>query len=318
MSDIIPPYMGRTVPQAENPQGVWLAPIKGVFHDALERWANPFEEDTFSVELESGVLWRSTTPEDRVHLTNWFDFYKGSHADQETQSVTQGADSVLSPTRPHLIADTKDFFPRLAAFIVALSLHTTAPLSGRLLLFEIEEAAERRHLPIGGYRPIETTRLPGWTLQQPITKALIAEIPATYAGVIRVFDQTSDNSLLRSLGAYRAAISSLEFMNAIPILTCASLEALTAASKTAIVLDRLANRYDSAAHGRSELEAMYMLRHWFAHGAAIPGMNDGAARVTALVEGLAIAKAVLRQALADDELFEAANAGGKAVKQLLG
>jgi hypothetical protein len=47
-------------------------------------------------------------------------------------------------------------------------------------------------------------------------------------------------------------------------------------------------------------------------------MNDGAARVTALVEGLAIAKAVLRQALADDELFEAANAGGKAVKQLLG
>lgn len=47
-------------------------------------------------------------------------------------------------------------------------------------------------------------------------------------------------------------------------------------------------------------------------------MKDPGTRVRALKDGLAVAKAILREAVVDDELFAAASHGTKAVKNLLG
>jgi hypothetical protein len=84
------PVRYRTTPPSDHPRGIWIAPIRTVFRDVLERWADHFNEATFSVELEPGVVWRSATDEDRSRLADWFDFYQEAHAPNEAQSVIEG------------------------------------------------------------------------------------------------------------------------------------------------------------------------------------------------------------------------------------
>ena len=312
------PMRSRTVPQSEHPRGIWIAPIKGVFQDVFERWADHFNETTFSIELEPGIVWRSTTSEDRSRLTDWFDFYQEFHAPDEAQSVIQGADSVLSPTEPGPLEERGHAYARLVGFVTALSLHTAVPLNGRLLSFEIEESPEARVLPVGGFHPIETTRLRTWgnRLQEPLPLSRMEEVPPTFQAVMRALDQTIDHAFLRTISAYRGAVSRQVFMDAIPILTCASLEALTGAYKEDAVIRRLVPRYVPDAD-RSHLEQLYRLRHWFAHGAAIPEMRDPTVRDQTLDKGLALTKEILRTALADEDLFNAATSGTRTLGRLL-
>ena len=75
--------------------------------------------------------------------------------------------------------------------------------------------------------------------------------------------------MTRSLGAYRAATSAHVFIDAIPILARASLEALTTTYKAEKVMARIVPRYIPE-EARKPLEALYRLRQWFAHGADSP------------------------------------------------
>jgi hypothetical protein len=306
----------RTVPQAEHPRGTWLVPISGVFFDAREKYPNPFgPPQPFSNELEAGVLWRSATEDDRNRMIEWHEFFREFHAESESELIA-GADSVLSPARSSLLEQQSDVPARLDAFIIALSLYMRVPLVAQFLRFEIEESPDERLLPHSGNTAVKTVNLPGWDGGQPITHSTISAA-GTYPDVKRIRDQPLDNGLARSIGAYRAATSSHVFIDAIPILACAALEALTGTQRSGRVIDRIIPRYASFEHAGRRLDALYRLRNWFAHGADIPDMRDPRVRVSTLDEGLEAVKEILRAAMADLELLAAAEKGTSFVSDYL-
>lgn len=302
-------------PPSERPEGIWLAPIKGVFFSPFEKWTNPFEEDRFECPIEPGVEWRSTTDEDRALMVDWFDFYKEAHSTNVSQSMTW-ADTVVRSTEPSVIEDQHGTPVKVNAFLLALSLRTRAPLSTQLLRFELEQTQNERFLPHSGYPRIETIQLSGWPLQQQLGKSEMATVPDTYATVWKVFQQPIEHGLRRCLGAYRAAVASVGFVDAVPILACAALEALSATHKSGKVIERV-TRYSSTEDAASRLASFYRLRQWFAHGADIPEMRDFELRITTVESGLTLVKEIIVTALQDSDLFAAATLGGKAVKDYL-
>lgn len=315
VSDDGPSIRARMAPPSERPEGIWFAPIKGVFFSPFEKWANPFEEDRFEFQVEPGVEWRSTTEEDRGLMVDWFDFYREAHSTNVSQSMTW-ADTVLRSTEASVIEDQHATPSKVIAFMLALSLRTRAPLSTQLLWFELEQTPNERFLPHSGYPRIETVRLAGWPLQQQLGKSELAAVPDTYAAVWKIFQQPIEHGLRRCLGAYRAAVASVGFVDAVPILACAALEALAAAHKSGRVIERV-TRYSSTKDAASGLASFYRLRQWFAHGADIPEMRDLEVRVTTVEAGLSLVKEIIVAALQDSHLFAAATLGGKAVKDYL-
>ena len=305
----------RTVPAAERPRGIWLAPVKGVFYSPFERWADPSEEDLFDISVEPGIQWRSTTADDRERLTDWFDLYKDNYSKDRRERLLW-ANTVLRALKPDFIDQMADVGGRVVAFTLALSLKTSAPLASHVLRFEIEESAGGRLLPHSGNRAAETIQLPGWPLQQQLGRSQVEEIPPVYAAVWRAFEQPVDHGMRRCLGAYRAAITSKRLVDAVPILACAALEALSATHKSGTVIDRLA-RYSGSGDATKRLERFYRVRQWFAHGADIPEMRDRQVRMNVIEDGLRLVKETILSALQDIALFEAGKAGPKAVKAYL-
>jgi hypothetical protein len=307
----------RRVPPAEHPRGFWLVAISGVFLDIREKFRdNPYgSPQPFSFEVENGVHWRSASETDRVRLAEWHDDFSAFHTEGESDSVIS-ADSVLSPQEPSRLEDQGDTQPIVDAFIIALSLHTRTQITVQMLRFEIEESPEESILPHSGGRVFHSVRLPGWNLQQSITRDLMADVVNTYPDVRRVRAEPVEHGMMRSLSAYRAATSLQGFMDAIPILACASLEALTATRRSEDVIARVVPRY-APEQVRPQLEAFYRLRQWFAHGMNVPDMSRPEDRFRTLDEGLLAVKAVLRSAVADSGLFAAASSGVKAVKAFL-
>jgi hypothetical protein len=163
----------RRYPPAEHPRGFWLVSISGVFLDTRELFrGEPYgSPEPFSHELENGVHWRSTSETDRVRITEWHEDFSAFHTEDDRDSVIH-ADSVISPQeRSHLDEDVGDIQRIVDAFIIALSLHTSAQISAQMLRFELEESPEEEEesvLPHSGGRVVRSARLPGWKLQQPI------------------------------------------------------------------------------------------------------------------------------------------------------
>jgi len=305
----------RTAPPAERPRGVWLAPVKGVFYSPFEKWANPFEEDLFDITLSPGIQWRSTTVDDRERITDWFDFYRDAFSKDQRERIIW-ADTVLRAFEPDFIDQMVGIHGRVIAFTLALSLKTSAPLASQVLRFEMEESAEGRLLPHSGSREAETIHLPRWPLQQQLGRSQLDEMPPVYAAVWRVFEQPVDHGLRRCLGAYRFAIASKGFVDAVPILACSALEALSATHKSGKVIDRVA-RYSSSGDAAARLARLYRVRHWFVHGADIPEMRDEQARLNVIQDGLRLVKEIILSALQDKNLFDAGKAGPRAVMAYL-
>jgi hypothetical protein len=301
----------RTGPPAERPRGVWLAPVKGVFYSPSERWANPFEEDLFDITLEPGISWRSTTDQDRQRITDWFDFFRDAFSKLQSERFIW-ANTVLRSLEPDFIDQMAGIHERMVAFTLALSLKTSAPLASQLLRFEMEESAEGRLLPHSGNPEAETMHLPGWSLQQELGRSQLEEMPPVCAAVWRVFEQPIDHGMRRCLGAYRAAIASKGFVDAVPILACSALEALSATHRSGKVIDRVA-RYTSSGDAAARLERLYRVRQWFAHGADIPEMRDSQVRMNVIQDGLRLVKEIILSALQDKNLFDAGIAGPRAV-----
>jgi hypothetical protein len=169
MSDHSLSVRHRSAPPAERPRGVWLAPIKGVFYSPFERWANPFEEDSFECDVEPGIKWRSTTEEDRALLTDWFDFFKDAHPKNERERMTWAA-TVLRSMDPAFLDALTEGPSRVIAFIIALSLRTRAPLSARRCC--IGRPGSRRR----GWRD-ETAPIPS-SLPSPALRVHWLSVPA--------------------------------------------------------------------------------------------------------------------------------------------
>jgi hypothetical protein len=245
-------------------------------------------------------------------MADWYDFFGEFHADRESDSLV-GADLLLSPDKPSLLEELESVGGALDAFLISLSLHTRTPLTWQLMRFEIEESAEGALIPHSGARLGRGVQLRSWRLAQPITRTTIAAVVETYPSVRQVRGDPLDNGLARSLGAYRAATSSQTFIDAVAILACASLDALTVTHRSEDVIARVVPRYVPE-DVRPHLEALYLLRHWFAHGAKVPEMKDPEVRFRTLDQGLQAVKDALRAAFADPELLAAARSGVKAVK----
>jgi hypothetical protein len=62
-------------------------------------------------------------------------------------------------------------------------------------------------------------RLRGWPGQQQLGRSELEAVPDTYATVWKIFQLPIEHGLRRCLGAYRAAIASLGFVDAVPILS---------------------------------------------------------------------------------------------------
>jgi hypothetical protein len=306
-----PPTISRKVPPSDPPLLTWRVPVGGVFQDQGE--GDPFTESMFSRELEAGVVWRTTTKTDREIMSIFYDFYTESHAVVDADAMIW-ADTLLASEEPGV-----ELAPGLSpdAFVNALSLHTEAPLRIQVLRFEVEISDEERILPHLGHRLFRTVHLPSWGtqgFQQPIGMTTIDAVRNTYPNIKRLLEQSEENGLRRSLGAYRAGVAEAAYIHAIPVLLCASLEAIAVSYKESAVIQRLA-RYAPEASGT--LESLYKVRHWFAHGAPIPEMKDPIARIQTIGKGLAAVKEILIAAYADDELFEAAKQSGSSVTKFL-
>ena len=313
-----PVVVSRTVPRAENPRGIWLAPIDRVFHDTKEKYGgDPFgPPQPFSIPLQPGIDWRSATDGDKASMEDWYKFYGAFHAENEVESLA-ASESVVSPNEPSALKDFGDAHNILPSFVIALSLHTRVPLAAQLLRFEIKETPEGKLLPDSGNWAIQTVRLPGWQEAASLSLATMQAIAATYSNVKDIRDNNpEDNGMARSIGAYRAATSVHTFIDAIPILACASLEALTATFNKDRVTARVIPRY-APEKERPRLKRLYQLRQWFAHGADIKAMRKPEVRLRTLDEGLAVVKSVLQAALADSDLTTAAAKGTGAVQAFL-
>jgi hypothetical protein len=295
-----------STPEAERVRTAWLAPIEGVFRDLRE---DLFALPDFSYELEPGVIWRSKTKSDQRLIDDWFRFYQEYVAKDEIESA-RSADSALRSDTEH------DNFPeKVTALILALSLHTRTPLAGWALHFDLNHDGEVTGQS-GNPPSSRTLRLRGWNEAQPITRSVLLAVTRTYADVARI-RALPDLGVGRSLGAYRGAISRGGFVDVVPILACASLEALVASDKSAVVIRRVIPRYASADPAEETLKSLYKLRHWFAHGATIPEMREADVRLRVLDDGLTVIKEILRAAYADQALVKAGESGVKAVRAYL-
>lgn len=286
---------------------MWLAPVEGVFRDLRE--GNPFDPPTdFARELEPGVTLRSLTESDERLIDDWFQFFERYVAEPEVESA-RAADLVLrSDMEP-------DGFPeKVTAFVLSLSLHTRTALTARALHFDLDDAGEvDRRL---GHAPESTFRLRNWQEAQPMLRVELGAVAETYPHLARI-RRSPHLGQARSLGAYRAAVSRAGFVDAVPILACASLEALAATARSSKVIHRLVPRYVSEDSATQTLESFYRLRHWFAHGATIPEMRDAEVRLRLLDEGLAVVKEILLRAYSDHDLLKASESGVKAVRTYL-
>jgi hypothetical protein len=314
--------IGELVPEPsyEGPIKLrWLAPIRGIFQDLHERWVTPWQEQPMEpLTLMPGVEWRAATDEDRRLMGGWFSFYEQFVARDEAERLT-GADSVLSgeDTLSQEEARKRNPFPIVLPFIIGASLHTECFLRTQWLRFDQQSDGTFR--PHSGGPAIRLARLESWPLQQRTTAEDRRQIAETFQFVKRAFEVPHEHSFLRAVGAYRVAMTST-FVDATPILLCAALEALAGDFNSAVVIRRLVPRYLTSTEdsvGRERLEALYLLRHWFAHSALIPKMSDMESRKRALSEGVEILKEILRAAVADDSFFEASASGVKKARAYL-
>jgi hypothetical protein len=272
---------------------IWLAPVSGIV-DINERFPSPFgeEQQLDPVPLEDGVTWHlSPTERHRSLLRRYYDFYGDFYAASEAE-IHVDADTVLEGD-PALAEAPME--PYVLCFVMAASLHLDGAISSHMLRFQIDGEAR----PHSGFPKLEATRLSEWpegTVIDVPTASLIAE---TYRNVRRAFARPQEHPSRRFAAAYRAAMGST-FVDPIPVLLCASLEAIAGSYKERQVIPRLLQYATSldVNEVRRRLKRLYKLRHWFAHSAAIREMQSASNRATALQEGYPLAKEIVRNALA--------------------
>jgi hypothetical protein len=295
-----------TETEGGSARSIWLAPVEGVFGRLREAGLSRRQAD-FSLDLEPGIALRSPTDSDAQLLDDWFRTFEKYITEPEIESA-KAADLVI-----HSDTEQRNFPEKVTAFVLALSLHTRSPLTARALHFDLngEGNVDTRQ----GHEVNMIRRMPNWDAEQVMERSELHGVAQTYPHVVRA--RESQHSMARSLGAYRAAVSAA-FLDTVPILACASLEALVAADKSGVVIRRVVRRYapeDDLAE--EKLNSLYKLRHWFAHGATIPEMRESDVRDRVLDDGLATVKEILRAAYADDDLAKAADSGIKAVRACL-
>jgi hypothetical protein len=230
----------------------WLVPIQGVFRDHLE-------EETFrppgpfSIRLEPGLEWRSKTEADQQLIAEWYQSWS-EHLGSLTRDTAEGADSVLSAEGQEGMTSEM-----VASFVLALSLHTRVRILSQRLHFRYEGSDRPYH---EGDPPARTIRLRDWPEEEPITQVTRLAVADTFTR-IRALRQDPQTGVAWALGAYRSAISHHDFVDAVAILACASLEALSAEDGAKPVIERVerfASTEDAADRPNEPLQASTALR----------------------------------------------------------
>lgn len=294
---------------------IYIAPIRGLFLPPERR------QDRIEVDLGSGLAWRTPTPEDRRRLTLWAEFFSLGGSKLEARQLAAAA-TVLTRDSVEVERDESDeqFGWDRLAFLVTLTLHLSASVGTRTILFEKHEKDDVE--VVGNTDSDRTLRLPNWTRAVPMPQDLPERVPASFAAVRRAIRAEDGHRFKRSVGAYRAAIFA-DFLEPTAILLCATLEALGTTSGSKILerlSERLIPRWSRASPldrpDEEVLARLYRLRSVYVHGDALrwPALED---RLTILEDGLNLTKRILASALTDDQYFEVAGAGKKALERYL-
>jgi hypothetical protein len=289
---------------AEVAQITIRVPIGGMFPSVFH--FAPGMGPEFERTIGPGATWRRTTEADRELLAAWFDFYKDFHSAEdarrgEYEPTVLATDEPIREDEEHM----NDWGYLITSLVLAATLCTKhIGLRYQSMHFAVDSDRQR---PKAGTRRFETLRLASWggPAAEEITPTLADAIVRLVPFVGRALRQPIDHRVARAVVAYRVATSSAHFADHIPVLLCASLEALTGSSKEGLVLRRVEGFVQST-DAHDKLKRLYLNRQWFAHGADVPAMREVTARDRALDDGLTIVKEVIRNALLDDEFFDAA------------
>jgi hypothetical protein len=297
---------------------IWRCPVRGIFLDIRD--FDPRQEiAAMSHVLEDGVVWRRTTPTDQREVESWFEFFRDFHSKEDASRQAYAATMLVGQVPEEVSTEVwRRHSRQIQAFVVSATLMTRrASLQYQYLRFH----AEPPHGVVAhsGGQENRTVILPGWPSphQEALLRSQVDGIVRVFPFVTRVLLQPRDHSFMRAVGAYRAAIGQTRYVDGIPVLLCACLEALTATSTSEKVVRRVASNFVASSDGQQKLERLYLLRHWFAHGLEIAEMRDPEVRDRTLEEGLAVVKEVVRNALMDDAFFEAATVGLRAARAYL-
>jgi hypothetical protein len=304
-------------PEPQPPTEVmWLAPVRGVFIDARERYPRGHEVEGVALDplpLEGGVEWRlSPSDAERELMERWFEFYRDGVAKVEATDFVH-ADTVLVGA-PFPLNESMP--PFVTSFVIAASLHVDSRVRSRMLLFDHSGGEWQPH---SAASMEQFTRLQNWSPQRPVQPETREAITRTYVAVRRGVARGLEHPFFLALAGYRMAASS-GFSEVTAILLCSALEAIAADDESGVVTRRLVPRYldstePSEAEGR--LADLYLLRHRFVHSTLIPRMGDAKVRAQALSEGYAVVKEILRNAIADDRLGDTAAQGVRNARQFL-
>lgn len=296
-------------------QFFYLSPIKGMSSPHMgfsPRFA-------WEVELEPGLAWRTVRKTDGELFDRFWEVFGDGIAVWErkelgradTWLVGEAADKVALQQTP----------TQVLAFAVAASLQGRTAIQTRFMIFENRDEGPR---PWRSHYEdwVRTIRLGDWSTSVQVDEENLEKrerVGKSFGYVRRAFHAPGDHAFTRAVGRYRGAVFS-QFVEATAILLCASLEAL---GKFAVrrgqrqVARRLLPKYSKNEGGEEDvLEQLYKLRDASAHG-LVHELDTRTERGEALRRGLDLTRHILRNALADDELYERASKGEDAMKAYL-
>jgi len=280
-------------------------PIGGMF-PSLFHYAPGMTDAEFERMLAPGCTWRRTSEADHESIRGWFEFFKEWHSDEaasrgEYEPTLLATDVPVPEDEEHM----REWGYLITSFVLAATLCTEhIALRYQTMRFTFDDG---KQFPRSGTNRFETLRLASWgaPAAEEITPLLADAIVRLVPFVQRALRQPMEHRIARALTAYRVATSSIRFSDPLPAMLCASLEALTGSRKEGQVLRRI-GAFVQSVDAQDRLRRLYLNRQWFAHGADVPAMREVSAREQSLDEGLTVVKEIMRNALVDDELFDAA------------
>lgn len=295
------------------PEFMFLSPIKGLsFAHLGYSSAASWEE-----ELDPGFVWRTARKTDPDLFDHFWGFFADGIAVWERDQL-KTADTWLEGEVA--AANTIQQVPgQVVSFAVTATLHGRVTIFTRFMIFKNrDEGPSPWASP--SVDPIRTLRLGPWPFSVSIDDESRRRVKESYQHVRRAFDAPPDHAFLRAIGRYRGAVFS-QWVESTAILLCASLEALgkfKGEPGQARVTDRLIPRYSKKQGNEIDvLKQLYDLRHASAHGGVHEDLDTREKRIEALDRGLALTRHIVRNALADNDLYARATKGPPAMMDYL-
>lgn len=259
--------------------------------------------------LEDGVEWRSPSPEDADRIKSFHDYFDGVFTPQDRRAMTSCATVLAGECEK---GDGEPDPRILTSFLVAASLHVDTALQVQMMRFEQTAAGWRPSQVDAGGPVVRTQQLRAAGVSE-LSVSDVEAVKRTYLSLRRALWQGAEHPFRRSAGTFYAMLVT-EWVEVWVILAWAALEAIAATSKKRDVVSRLVGQYvtdSKKSEAEQALEDLCALRVQFVHSLQNERFPGAQQRDAAIEQGIRVTKLLLREALDDDELFQAGMDGGR-------